>query len=117
MSRESEAESIVLCLHAPAADEGLGGGEAGDGNTEGRAGHIVEAHLLAEGDGGGIAAMLAANAELQLGTALAPALGGDPHELAHAFDIERNKRVNREDAAGGVFAQETGAIVTADAEG
>ena len=38
--------------------------EPGDRHPIGRAGHIVEPHLLAEADRGGIAAMLAANAEL-----------------------------------------------------
>src|SRR5262245_60961885 len=64
------------------ADRRLGGGEAGDRHAEGRAGHVVEAGLMAEGDGGGIAAMLATNADLEAGARPASALGAQPHELA-----------------------------------
>src|SRR6476619_5700349 len=62
---------------------GLGGGEAGDGDAEGRAGDIVQPDLGAEADRGGIAAMLAADAELELGARAPAALGGDLHQLAH----------------------------------
>src|SRR6202040_1538418 len=50
-------------------------GEAGDGDPEGRARHVVEADLLAELDRSRIAAVLAADAKLQGGAGLAPALG------------------------------------------
>ena len=58
-------------------DGGLCGGQTGDGDTEGRAGHVVETHLVAEGHAGGIAAVLAADAQVQLGIGAAAQLGGD----------------------------------------
>ena len=63
------------------ADGSLGGGEAGDGHTEGRAGHIVQTHLVAELHGGGIAAVLAADAQMQLGAGGAAHLAGHIHQL------------------------------------
>ena len=41
-------------------DSSLSGGQTGDGHTEGRAGHIVQADPVAELHRGGVAAMLAA---------------------------------------------------------
>ena len=42
-------------------DCSLGSRQAGDGHTEGAAGHIVQADLVAELDGHGVAAVLAAD--------------------------------------------------------
>ena len=48
----------ICLLHV--LDRSLRGGEAGDGDTERAAGDIVQADLVAELDGRGIAAVLAA---------------------------------------------------------
>ena len=45
----------------------LGGGEAGDRHAEGRAGDVVQPDLVAEGDRGRVAAVLAADADLEVG--------------------------------------------------
>src|SRR5260221_14229793 len=76
----------------------LGGGEAGDGDGVGGARDVVEPDLLAELDRGGIAAMLAADAELEVLARPPAALAGDAHELADALDIERDEGIVREDA-------------------
>ena len=47
-------------------DCSLCGSQAGDGHTEGAAGHIIQADLVAELDGHGVAAVLAADAVVQL---------------------------------------------------
>jgi hypothetical protein len=64
--------------HARPGDAAILGGlrrrEPRDRHAEGRAGDVVEADLLAEGDGGRVAAMLAADAELEVRARLAPAL-------------------------------------------
>ena len=60
----------------------LRGGETRDGHAERRARDIIEPGGMAEADGIGIAAVLAANAELQFGARLAPALDRDLDELA-----------------------------------
>src|SRR6185437_14483204 len=56
------------------ADRGLRRGKAGDRHAIGRAGDVVEADLVAEGDGSGIAAVLAADADLQIRPRLSAAL-------------------------------------------
>src|SRR6516165_9431577 len=76
---------------------GLGCGEPGDRYPERRAGNIIETNRLAEADRRRVAAMLAANAELQPRTGRAPALGGDAYELSDPVDIECDKRVVLED--------------------
>ena len=38
-------------------------------------------------------------------------------QFADAIDIERNEGVGLQEALGGVFAEEAGAVVAADAEG
>ena len=58
--------------------------QPGDRHAVGRAGDVVEADLLAEGDRGRIAAVLAADAELDVRPRRAAALGGDADQLADA---------------------------------
>ena len=55
-------------VEPPAArpDDRLGGGEAGDRHAERRAAHVVEAGVVEQGDRLGVAAVLAAHAELEL---------------------------------------------------
>src|SRR5262249_60511166 len=82
-----------------AAQGGLRRRQPRDRHAVGRAGDVIEPGLVAEEHRGGIAAMLAANAELELGPRLAAALAGDLDQFAHALGIERGKRVVLEDAA------------------
>ena len=53
---------------------------------------------MAEGDGGGIAAVLAADADLELRTRLAAARDADLDELTDAFLIERDEGIDLQDA-------------------
>src|SRR3989442_4744782 len=76
----------------------LGGGEAGDRHPIGRARHVIEPDLAAEMDRGRVAAMLAADAELEAGPGGAAALGGDPDHLADPGRVEGHERVVREHA-------------------
>ena len=61
---------LLLCgLYVPGRelhllDGSLRGGQTGDGHTEGGAGHVVQAHLVAELHAAGIAAVLAADAQV-----------------------------------------------------
>ena len=52
--------------------------------------------------------MLAANAELEVGRAALPALGGDRDQLADAFDVEADERVAGEDALLDIGGEEAG---------
>src|SRR3954451_16683175 len=107
---------LRLCLaRHRLAERGLRGGEAGDRDAVGRAGDVVEADRMEEGDGGGIAAVLAAGADLERGARLATACDADLDELADAFLVERDKGIDRQDALGHVGAEEACGIVTADA--
>src|SRR6476660_5741569 len=85
----------LLCLPVP--ERRLRGGEAGDGDAVGRRGDVIEAPRLAEGDRGRVAAMLAANAELEAGLRRAAALGGERDQLADPFLVDRDERIAGED--------------------
>jgi hypothetical protein len=48
------------------AQRGVRRGEPRDGNAEGRAGHIVQTQTVTEVDAGGVAAVLSADADLEI---------------------------------------------------
>src|SRR5579884_1173302 len=92
-------------------------GQARDGHAEGRAAHVVQAEFVAERDGGRIAPVLAADADLEVGPGAPPALDAEPHELAHPRAVERLERVARQDLLLDVRTQELGlGIVAREAE-
>ena len=72
---------------------------------------------MAELDGGGIAAVLAADAQLDVGAGLAAQLGSHLHQLAHAVLIQTGEGIALEDLVVIVGAQELAGVVTAEAEG
>ena len=84
--------ALKLCL-VLIANRSLSGGEAGDGYAERAAGHVVQTDLVAELDGGRIAAVLAADAEVQVGAGLAAESGGHLDELADADLVEAGERI------------------------
>ena len=67
VAASSRAHAVVSACSF--GERGLRGGEARDRHAVGRAGDVIEPDLLAEAHRGGIAAMLAADAELQLARA------------------------------------------------
>ena len=72
---------------------------------------------MAELDGRGIAAVLAADAEVDVRVGLAAHLGGHGDELADAGLIETGERIALVDLLVVVRAEELAGIVTAEAEG
>ena len=60
--------------------------------------------------------MFAANAQLDGGPRLAPAIGGNRDELAHPFHIQTDERIGRIDALVDIGRQEAPGIVAADAK-
>jgi hypothetical protein len=70
------------------AERGLGGGEACEGNAERRARDVIERNLVAERDGG----VLAADPDLELRLRLPTALDADPHQFAHALAVDGDER-------------------------
>src|SRR4051794_11797240 len=71
---------------------------------------------MAESDRGRVAAVLAADAYLESLAGLAASLDADAHHLANAFAIDRHERIDLEDAARRIDAEEACGIVAADAE-
>src|SRR5438105_57634 len=99
------------------ADGGLGGGQPGDRHAVGGAADVIQAQGLAEGDGGRVAAVLAADAELGVGALGAAALGGDADQVADALLVEADEGVLLEDALVDIGVEEPPRVVAADAEG
>ena len=98
------------------ADGSLRSSEAGDGDTERAAGDVVQADVMAELDGGGIAAVLAADTELDVRTGGAAHFGGHLHELADALLVEVGERIGLVDLVVVVGVEELAGIVAAEAE-
>ena len=94
----------------------LSGGQPGDGHAEGGAGHIVQADVVAEHHGGGITAVLAADAQLHVGVGgPAPAAGiGD--QTAHAMLVQTGEGIALVDLLLIVGVQELAGVVPAEAE-
>src|SRR5580704_19406494 len=116
MRRERRPRSLRRARRA-LAQRRLRCREPRDAHAEWRARHVVEADLVAEGDRGGIAAMLAANAELEVFPRPPSALGCDAHEFADAVAVDRHERIDGKDALVAVRAEEACRVVAADAEG
>ena len=60
--------------------------------------------------------MFAADADLELGPHLAPALDTDLDQFADALLVERHEGIARQDAAPGIDAEEARRVVARDAE-
>src|SRR3954447_12963628 len=71
---------------------------------------------MAERDRRWIAAVLAANAELEAIAHLPPAVGRDANELTDAFAVDRDERVDRQNALRLVRAEEARGVVARNAE-
>src|SRR3954451_18175602 len=79
-----EAESV--------RDGRLGGRHARDRHPVRRAAHVVEARHVEEGDRLGIAAVLAADSQLEAGLAPAPRPGREPHQPPDARLVDGLER-------------------------
>src|SRR5665647_2110090 len=88
-------------------------------DAERRAAHVVHAGAVAELDALGIAAVLAADAHLEVGPGAAAPLDAHLHELADALLVEGRERVGRPDLLllGDVEREELAGVVAAHAEG
>src|SRR5690606_26137397 len=102
-ARLSQSASIVpapaisrtLLWTSGLAERGLRRREPRHGHAVRRAAHVVEPHLLEEEDRRRIAAVLAADPELDVGPRLTPLLDRHLDELADAGDVDRRERVLR----------------------
>src|SRR5258705_8323174 len=87
-------------------ERGLRGGEARQRHAERRAADVVEAELVAEGDAPRLAAVLAADAQLELRFDTSPPLDGDAHQVADAVEVDHLERVALEHTVLEVARQE-----------
>src|SRR5438105_13168444 len=92
------------------ADRGLRRGEPRDRHAIGRARHVIEADLVAEGDGSRIPAMFAADADLEIWPRLAAARNTDLHQLADTVALDRNEWIHLQNSLGRGSAEETGGV-------
>ena len=69
--------------------------QAGDRDAERRAGDVVQAHLVEEVDRLRVAAVLAADAELEVGAGGPAGLDGDADQRADAVPVDRLERARR----------------------
>ena len=86
----------------------VSGRQTGDRHTERRAGNVVQANLVAEHDGGRIAAVLAADAELDVRAGLLAELSSHLNELADAILVKAGERIRLVDLLVVVRAKELG---------
>src|ERR1035437_2845398 len=111
------------CLRSPlrfglvATDGRLRGGQAGDGDAERRAGHVVHAHAVAELHRARLAAVLAADADFQVRVGLAAAIDRHLHQLADTFLVEDGEGIVGEDLAILVVLLELRIVVAREAHG
>src|SRR5690606_19346598 len=84
-----------------------------NGDAERRAGHVVEPDLVAEVHRVGVAAVLAADAQLDPRPRLPALLGGDADEPPHAVPVEGLERRHPEDPELQVAAEERSLDVVA----
>src|SRR5262245_14189803 len=89
-------------------DRGLRRREASDRGAERGGANVVETNLVAEGDRLGIAAVLAADADLEIRASLATALDGNPHHRADALAVKHLEWVVRQNAVLDVVAEKLG---------
>jgi hypothetical protein len=80
-----------------------------DRHAEGRARHIVQPRPLTELDGRWVAAMFAADAQLEAGSLLSAAFGADLHQHADAF--QRNSRHTTIGSLPVIGPRQTGAAI------
>src|SRR5205823_844430 len=87
--RASSAAGFHVLPRPRRRERGLRGGEPREWDAVRGAGDVVESQLVAEADGSRLSPVLAADAHLQALPGAAPALDGDPHQVADAATVER----------------------------
>ena len=86
------------------------GRHSGDRHPEGRAADVVETRLVEKDDRGRISAVLAADADLQVGAGLAALLHAQANQLADAPGVEGLEGIGRDEPALDIAWQEAGRV-------
>ena len=95
-------------------DSSLSGSQTCDRHTERRAADVVQANIVAELDAGGIAAVLAADTQAQVGTGLTAIVSSHLDQLADTDLIQVLERIALVDLLLVVCAQELGSVVRSE---
>jgi len=95
----------------------LRGREPRNRNAIRRAAHVVEAYVVTEHHRLRLAAVFAADADIELRIHLATEFDADLHQFANSGLIYRYERVARQDLPVDVFADELSGIVARETEG
>src|SRR5438105_11895357 len=98
------------------ADGGLTRREARRLHPERRAGHVIEPDLMAELNARRVAAVLAADAEVQSVVGGLALLDRDLHQASHAWLVHGDERIGRNELALLVHPQELADVVSAEPE-
>src|SRR5215469_1797306 len=88
---------LVLLRGGAVGHHRLGGGQAGHRDAVGAAGHVVQAEFVARVDRVRVAAVLAANADLEVRPGGAALADRPVHQTAHALAVDGLERVDLED--------------------
>ena len=109
-------ELFELCVPL-GLDGSLSGSQTGDGYTEGGAGYVIQTDLVAELNGGRIAAVLAADAQMDVGTGAAAQFCSHAYQTAYTMYVQLGEGVKLVDLVVVVGIQELASVITAEAEG
>lgn len=91
--------------------------EPRDGHSVRRAADVVDAYLVEEPDGIGVAAMLAADAALEVSTPSAAGLHAVLYQLAHTLGVDGLERVGIQDLVSEIVTHEGSHVVAGESEG
>src|SRR5512145_3095376 len=105
-ARRSRINRWSPAVAALAHDRGTTGLQPRDRDPERRAGDVVEARVVEEVDGVGVTAVLAADADVEVGAGRPALLRGDLHHAPDALSVQRLERRDAEDAQVEVAAEE-----------
>ena len=103
-------------FYAGIVDIRLGCRKARDGHAERRAGNVRKTRVVAEFDGGRVAAVFAADAQLDIGSGRLAAFDGYLHQLAYADLVQTGEGIGFKYLLLVVVAEELARVVTAEAE-
>src|SRR5207253_4633952 len=94
-------------------ESGMGCGQARYGNSIRRTAHVVQSDLVAESDRLRVAAVFAADADLQIGFDVPATLGADTHQLADAFGVQYLEGIIGKNFSIDITREEAARVITA----
>src|SRR5258708_39960679 len=110
------AATRFLRLAVPEFELRLSGSQPGHGYPVGRAGNVVQTTGAEEADGVGVAAVLAADTDLELGVRSSSLVRSQPDELADTLLVDRLEGILGKDLLVDVLGKEGAGVVPRVAE-